>query len=86
LKEQSPPLFALSVPIAQKWRGCRNQLALEIAAGVGLSLASTQLLRALLFSVQPRDPATLAIGATLMAASPSPPACSPLDERFESTP
>ncbi len=43
-------------------------LAAGIAAGVGLSLATTQLLRALLFGIEPRDLTTLAIGAALMAA------------------
>ncbi len=42
-------------------------LAAGIAAGVGLSLATTQLLRALLFGIQPRDATTLAIGVALMA-------------------
>jgi ABC-type antimicrobial peptide transport system permease subunit len=43
-------------------------LAVGIAGGVGLSLATTHLLRALLFGIQPRDPAMLAIGSVLMAA------------------
>jgi predicted permease len=39
-----------------------------IVAGIGLSLATTRLLGAMLFGVQPRDPATMAIGGALMAA------------------
>jgi len=42
-------------------------LAVGIAGGIGLSLATMHLLRALLFGIQPRDPATLAIGVALMA-------------------
>jgi putative ABC transport system permease protein len=39
-----------------------------IVVGIGLSLATTRLLGALLFGVAPRDPATMAIGVALMAA------------------
>jgi predicted permease len=39
-----------------------------IAAGIGLSLAVTRLLSAMLFGVGARDPVTMAIGSTLMAA------------------
>jgi putative ABC transport system permease protein len=38
-----------------------------IVAGIGLSLATTRLLGAMLFGVEPRDPATVAIGGALMA-------------------
>jgi ABC-type antimicrobial peptide transport system permease subunit len=43
-------------------------LAGGIAVGVGLSLATTRLLGALLFGVAARDPATMAIGVALMVA------------------
>ena len=39
-----------------------------IVAGIGLSLATTRLLAALLFGVGTRDPLTLGIGGALMAA------------------
>ena len=39
-----------------------------IVAGIGLSLATTRLLAALLFGVGTRDPATMATGVALMAA------------------
>jgi ABC-type antimicrobial peptide transport system permease subunit len=39
-----------------------------IVGGIGLSLATTRLLGALLFGVAPRDPATMAIGVAMMAA------------------
>jgi predicted permease len=39
-----------------------------IVTGIGLSLATTRLLGALLFGVAARDPATMAIGVALMAA------------------
>jgi predicted permease len=38
-----------------------------IAAGIGLSLATTRLLGAMLFGIQPRDPVTMAMGGALMA-------------------
>ena len=38
-----------------------------IAAGLGLSLAATRLLGAMLFGIQPRDPVTMALGGALMA-------------------
>jgi putative ABC transport system permease protein len=41
-------------------------LSVGIAAGVGLSLATTRFLGALLFGIQPHDFATLAIGTTLI--------------------
>jgi len=40
----------------------------DIVIGIGLSLATTRLLGALLFGVAPRDPATMAIGVALMSA------------------
>ncbi len=43
-------------------------LAGGIVSGIGLSLATTRLLGAMLFGVKPRDPATMAIGGALMAA------------------
>jgi len=42
-------------------------LAGGIVTGIALSLATTRLLSAMLFGVEPRDPATMAIGAALMA-------------------
>jgi predicted permease len=39
-----------------------------IVAGIGLSLATTRLLSALLFGVAPRDPATMTTGVAMMAA------------------
>jgi predicted permease len=42
-------------------------MAVGIPAGVGLSLATTQFLRALLFGIQPRDTVALVIGVTLMS-------------------
>jgi ABC-type antimicrobial peptide transport system permease subunit len=39
-----------------------------IAAGIGLSLATTRLLGAMLFGIEPRDPVTMAMGGALMAA------------------
>ena len=39
-----------------------------IAAGIGMSLATGRLLGTLLFGLQPRDPATLALAAGLLAA------------------
>ena len=38
-----------------------------IAAGIGLSLATTRLLGAMLFGIQARDPVTMAMGGALMA-------------------
>ncbi|HEX3743668.1 MAG TPA: ABC transporter permease [Bryobacteraceae bacterium] len=43
-------------------------LSVGIAAGIAMSLATTQLLGALLFGVAARDPLTMAAGGTLMAA------------------
>ena len=43
-------------------------LAAGIAAGIGLSLAATRLLGALLFGVAARDPLTMLMGAALLAA------------------
>jgi predicted permease len=39
-----------------------------IAAGIGLSLATTRLLGAMLFGIESRDPVTMAMGGALMAA------------------
>jgi putative ABC transport system permease protein len=39
-----------------------------IAVGIGLSLATTRLLGAMLFGIEPRDPVTMAMGGALMAA------------------
>jgi putative ABC transport system permease protein len=49
----------------------RNVAALligGIVTGIGLSLATTRLLSALLFGVEARDPATLAMSGALLAA------------------
>jgi len=68
--------FAIRIALGAPLQSIRNLvmrdvvvlLAGGIAAGVGLSLTTTKLLGALLFGIQPRDPATLAVGAALMAA------------------
>jgi putative ABC transport system permease protein len=39
-----------------------------IVTGIGLSLAATRLLGAMLFGVQARDPVTMTLGCALMAA------------------
>ena len=43
-------------------------LAAGIAAGIGISLAATRVLSALLFGITARDPITLAVGGALLAA------------------
>ena len=43
-------------------------LAVGIAAGIAISLATGRLLGTLLFGLQPRDPVTMAMAAGLLAA------------------
>jgi putative ABC transport system permease protein len=48
--------------------GRREVTAMILALGVALSLAAASAASALLFGLKPRDPATLAIAASVLAA------------------